>query len=166
MSERQEKDVGPHIARQSQQAEIDRMLELLREKIYYCPKSQLQIEKDLGMSRGHLSQLLYGTIEMPFYMLLAILSCAGLDAGAFFVELLPRYPHPVLDQLAQQEARLRRKGKESAADLARLFFEGLVKYYELRASLARVEGWLENLLTSEAGSSPLMPPEHDPPEKL
>lgn len=121
------------------EGEVRRALERLRLLIYVSPLSQRQVEKNAGFSRGYLSQLICGNIDLKFGHLIRILDATGIDPGVFFADLYPRRP-PRTAALAPVE----RRAPAAAADpsrlqLARLYGLGLESLEELYERLDRCE---------------------------
>ena len=138
---RAEPQTGP--TRESQAENVAQVLRHLKMTIYMSPISQAEIEKRLHFSRGHLSQILNGAVELKWWQLLAILSCLDLDPGDFFAELFPRRRHRVIEILDDQEKNLRKQGKEIPAALAQLFSYGLETVADFRQRLAALEDAIE-----------------------
>lgn len=140
-----ERGEGPLTARQSQAAELERVLRHLRLVIFLSKLSQRDIEERLGFSRGHLSQILGGTVELKWWQLLAILSVLEIEPGDFFAELFPRRRHRTLERLDDYRRRSHKKHNPLGLELARLYSYGIESIADFHERLARCEDILEEL---------------------
>ena len=121
-----------------------RILTRVRQLIFFSDLTQREVEKRLGLSRGYLSQLLGGTVEIRYWQLLAVLDAMELDPGDFFSELFGRRGHRDLDFL--DEARGRSEPEPLSLELARLYAFGIESIAEFHQRLERCEDALEELL--------------------
>ncbi len=79
--------------------ETQRILERLRLLVYLSDLSQRDIERRIGFSRGYLSQLFNGLVEIKIWQLLAVIDALAMDPGEFFAEMFPRRRHQTLEIL-------------------------------------------------------------------
>ncbi len=114
------------------------VLERLRWRIQCSPLTQRALERNLGFSKGYLSQVLRGHVDLKFNHLLSLLEALGVDAGDFFAEIAeepgsggraeaPAGPEPA------------RTGIEQGLGLARLYTFGLESLGDLERRLERCE---------------------------
>lgn len=120
-------------------SEVRRTLERLRFLIYMSSLNQRQVEARAGFSKGYLSQLLGGNIELKFRHLIAILDAAGVEPGAFFADLYPRRPNRLLQALDGFQSRSRPFDRPLRIQLARLYGIGLESLADLCERLDRCE---------------------------
>lgn len=129
-------------ARQAQ-AETRRALAFLRDLIEDSDLLQREIEDRAGFSRGYLSQLLNGHIDLKVRHLEPLFEALGLLPGHFFGALFP----PV-------RRRVRRAGPRPelkvSKDVIRIYGFGIAEARELRQRLERCEERLEELARSDA----------------
>lgn len=120
-----------------------RILERLRLRLMRSRITQREIERRVGFSRGYLSQLLAGTVEMKYWQLLAILDAMELEPSEFFGELFPRRRHPALEALDE----VARQSEESSLsyELARLFAFGIESVLDFHDRLALCEEAIDEL---------------------
>lgn len=120
-----------------------RILERVRQLIFLSDVTQREVEKRVGFSRGYLSQLLGGTVEIKYWQLLAILHAMELDPAEFFSELFGRRRHRALDVL--DEVRRRGEREPLSLELARLYAFGIESIADFHLRLERCEDALEEL---------------------
>ncbi len=97
---------------QTVEPEVDRYLNLLRNKIRERDFTQLQVQESLGWGRSYISQLLTKQKALRVEQVLLVLSVIGVEPRDFFRELYATQLYssggpPVVD--AAEEARLRRE---------------------------------------------------------
>lgn len=119
------------------------ILERVRFRLFLSNLTQREVEKRLGFSKGYLSQLFSGTVEIKYWQLLAILHAMGLDPSEFFAELFPRR-HPALETLA--DFRDQAPQKSLSLELARLYAFGIETILDLYERLERCEVALGELV--------------------
>ena len=68
-----------------------RILERLQLRIRRSKLTQRTIESRIGFSRGYLTHIFTGAVELKYWHLLAILSVMGLEPSELFRELFPRH---------------------------------------------------------------------------
>lgn len=115
--------------------ETRRLLARLKAWIAFSGETQQRIERRAGLSRGYLSQLLSGHVDVKYRQLLAVLAAMGLDPADFFGEVFPRPP----------SRGQRRAEPPLGLDVRRLFGFGLAAVEDLRQRLARCEAAIEEL---------------------
>ena len=120
-----------------------RVLERLRLRLLRSHLTQREVESRVGFSRGYLSQLLAGTVELKYWHLLAILHAMELEPSEFFGELFPRRRHPALETLDD----VTRQSEESSLtyELARLFAFGIESVLDFSDRLALCEEAIDEL---------------------
>jgi len=118
-----------------------RILERLQLRIRRSKLTQSAIESRIGFSRGYLSQIFTGTVEIKSWHLLAILEVMGLEPSEFFRELFPRHRVPALESLADMAHRSE-EGSLSY-ELTRLFASGIETFHDLRDRIERCEEALD-----------------------
>lgn len=123
-----------------------RVLERMRVLIQLSDVTQRQLERRLGFSRGYLSQLLSGAIDIKLWQVLAILTELELEPADLFSELFPARPRRAPDSLGP----LRRSGEQRplSLELAELYGLGIESIEDLANRLERFEGVLEELSAS------------------
>lgn len=120
-----------------------RILERVRLRLHRGHLTQREVEKRVGFSRGYLSQLLAGSVEIKLWQLLAVLYVLDLEPADFFAELFPRRRHPALEALDD----LGRQGQDNplSVELARLFAFGIESVFDFYDRLVRLEEALDEL---------------------
>lgn len=119
------------------------VLERVRLLLFLSESTQRQVEIRAGFSRGYLSQLLAGDVEIKYWQLLAILDAMEIRPAEFFTELFPRR-HPALTEL---EALRRGSGRSSLSqELVRLYAFGIESIVDLIERLERCEAAIEELV--------------------
>ena len=119
-----------------------RILDRIRLLIYLSDTTQREVESRVGFSRGYLSQILGGTVEIKYWQLLAILQAIDFEPSEFFAKLFPRRRHPALEVLDDFR---RQAGEPLSRDLAELFAYGIESIVDFRERLERCEDALEEL---------------------
>jgi len=125
--------------------EIGRIRARLRSIIHLAPVTQRQVEQRAGFSRGYLSQLMCGNIDLKYHHLMRILEVLDTSAGAFFAELYPGRPSRLLGALATFRRRSRPLDHHLRVQLARLYGLGLASLDDLSERLDRCEDALAEL---------------------
>ena len=120
-----------------------RILERLHLRIRRSRFTQRTIESRVGFSRGYLSQILGGTVEIKYWQLLAILDVMEIEPSEFFSELFPRRRHPALESL-DDVARQSEEGSLTH-ELAGLFGMGIETMVNFRERLALCEEAIDEL---------------------
>ncbi len=134
-------------------AETCRVLKQLRDLIEDSDTPLLSLERRLAFSRGYLSQILNGYIELKYWHMTAILDELGVAPGEFLAELFPsRLPHagPANLEVSQDMVVVYGIGIETVRELRQRTLECERRLIDLRES-----GELERLITSagQAGRS-------------
>jgi len=119
------------------------ILERLRLRLLRSHLTQREVEIRVGFSRGYLSQILAGTVEIKYWQLLAILHAMELEPSEFFGELFPRRRHPALETLDDVVGQSE-EGSLSF-ELARLFAFGIESVLDFRDRLALCEEAIDEL---------------------
>lgn len=125
--------------------EVERIRERLRLLIHQAPMTQRQIERRAGFSKGYLSQLMCGNIDLKYHHLMTILGAAGISASDFFSELYPERPSRLLGALASFRRRSQPLDQQVRLQLTRLYGLGLASLDELSERLDRCEDALSEL---------------------
>ncbi len=126
-------------------AETRRALACLRDLVEDSDIPHGEIERRLAFSRGYLSRLLTGSIDLKLWQLVAILDTLGQTPAKFFSELYPRRPPPKL--------RMRRKPRTAAGltvtrDVVLVYGFGIDAIRDLGQRLERCEQALTKLSRS------------------
>ena len=121
-----------------------RVLERLRLKIQRSGITQRAVEERGGFSRGYLSQLFGGAVELKYWHVLAILYALEVEPSEFFGELFPRRRHPALESLDEVVAD-RSEESSLSFELARLFASGVETIGDLSKRVGRCEAAIEEL---------------------
>ena len=123
------------------QEAMQKVLDRLRWRIQCSPLTQRTLERQLSFSKGYLSQVLRGHVDLKINHLLALLEALEVGPRDFFVEL----GEEPLDARGGGDARpcetaetAGRPRAEEGADQA-LFFAELQSLDEIRRRLARCE---------------------------
>jgi transcriptional regulator with XRE-family HTH domain len=138
------------------------ILESLRLRVYVCDLTQREIEKRIGFSRGYLSQVLGGTVEIKLWQLLAILDVVGVEPVDFFDGLYPRRGSQALEVFERLRNSPQAQQSPLNLELARLYGFGIESVEEFRDRLAQCEDALEELKEVEklaAGEDPATKPD-------
>ncbi|HEX9733665.1 MAG TPA: helix-turn-helix transcriptional regulator [Thermoanaerobaculia bacterium] len=131
------------IARQAL-AETRRALACVRDLIEDSDLLQRDVEDRVGFSRGYLSQLLNGHIDLKVRHLEPLLEALGLLPGQYFGALFP-----------PGRRRVRRSGRprpplKVSKDVIRIYGFGIAEARELRRRLEQCEERLEEMARSDA----------------
>lgn len=119
------------------------VLERIRLLIYLSERTQREIEQRLGFSRGYLSLLLGGKVDLKMWQLLAILHALELEPAEFFAEAFPRRRNRALENLDDLRESLR--NKPLALELAGLFALGIESIADFSERLECCENALDEL---------------------
>lgn len=124
-----------------------RALTALRQHIGRSPLSQRKIEERVGFSRGYLSQLLSGRLDLKLVPLLRVLDALALPPGRFFRQVHSRPQRTALEAL-RKRARQRHLEPPSGLDRIRGLGDlGVESVASLRRRLERCERALSELET-------------------
>lgn len=106
------------------QVETQRLSDALREAIRRKKISQREVERNLGQSKGYLSLLLHGNVDLKVKHVFAVLKVIGMEPEEFFQDLYePSDPlksvrdlvhRAELDELINRVARLESSAEEPA----------------------------------------------------
>lgn len=111
--------------------EIRLIVQELRRIIKRSEHSQREVEELAGFSKGYLSQLLAGNLDLKIWHVLSILKAFEISPADFFERIYPSKARlapmeefaagsaPLADDLDQAFATLQRVGVESLSDLRR-----------------------------------------------
>ncbi len=127
--------------------EVRRLLERLRFLVYFSPLRQRQIEKRARFSRGYLSQLLCGNIDLKFQHLVRILNATEVAPSTFFSELYPAAPSALKASLQRFRHRSEPLDPSFRMQLLRLYGLGLESLADLSERLERCEDVFSELET-------------------
>lgn len=104
--------------------ETQRLSDALREAIRRKKISQREVERTLGQSKGYLSLLLHGNVDLKVKHVFAVLEVIGLEPEDFFVDLYEKSDplksvrdlvhRAELDDLIHRVARLEHSVEEPA----------------------------------------------------
>lgn len=94
-------------------AESRRATAALRRQIERSPLSQRRLEEKIGFSRGYLSRLLAGRLDLKVWHLMAILDALTVAPGRFFAQLYPRPDRRALETLRKQARNQGLKGRRA-----------------------------------------------------
>ena len=120
-----------------------RIIEGLRLRILRSRFTQRKVEERASFSRGYLSQLLSGAIDLKYKHVMAILHALEIDPSEFFGDLFPRHRHPALASL--EEVAIRSEEGSLSHALAGLFSMGVETVLDVKERLARCEAAVEEL---------------------
>ena len=127
------------------QEEPRRLVQRLRLAVHLSPCTQRAIETRAGLSRGYLSQILNGHVEIKIWHLLVILDAIGTRPADFFFQLFPRRRHRTRKILKGLALAGRGLERPLVLELARLYGYGLESLEELELRLERCEDALAEL---------------------
>jgi transcriptional regulator with XRE-family HTH domain len=117
------------VNKKQRNGEIRLILQELRRIIKRSDLNQREVEDLAGFSRGYLSQLLAGNLDLKVWHVLSVLKAFQIPPGEFFGRIYPARPPvnaleefaersmPVAEDLDQALATLYRVGIESLSDL-------------------------------------------------
>lgn len=125
--------------------EVARIRTRLKILIHLRGQSQRQIERQAGFSKGYLSQLMCGNIDLKYRHLLAVLAALDTPLHEFFADLYPLRPGRLLGALAHFRSRSNAIDREVRDQIARLYGIGLASLADLSERLDRCEDALDEL---------------------
>jgi transcriptional regulator with XRE-family HTH domain len=114
----------------------------LRRQIQASPLSQCRIEQRAGFSRGYLSQVLAGNLDLKLSHVLAVLEALGVAPGRFFAGL---YPDIRRTALATFRERRDRDLAHMPRNMDAFYDLGIESLSGLRQRLERCERAVEQL---------------------
>lgn len=153
-------------------ARLHELLTRLRLRIHYAPSTQRELEERAGFSKGYLSQILHGNIDLKLSHLLAVIDALEVDPADFFAELFDERrfaAHSLLSLGRRGGERGGERGSERSGarstplglELARLYGLGLESLDELLRRLDRCEAAFREL--EERGLLEMPPSEASAP---
>jgi len=122
-----------------------RLLQGLRLLIQRSEHSQTKIEERARFSRGYLSQLLNGHVEIKLWHLLVTLEALGVSPADLFFQLFPRHRSRVPEVLEGFRSSSGKMDKSLMMELARLYGYGIESVEDLTQRLGRCEEVLDEL---------------------
>lgn len=123
----------------SHDTEVRRLLQRLRLLIYLSHLNQRRVEERAGFSKGYLSQLLCGNIDLKYHHVITILRAAEIDPSAFFADLYPRRPNALLQTADGLHRPATPIDQPLHLKLAKLYGMGLESMDDLAERLERCE---------------------------
>ncbi len=126
--------------------ETERLLKKIRLLVFFSDSSQRDLERRAGFSRGYLSQLLHGHVDIKLWQLLVILNAMHVHPSEFFAELFPQRWIAVPRWLRWPSVT--REGTPGF-ELARLYGIGIESIEDLGRRLERCEAYLSELADLE-----------------
>lgn len=118
----------------------------LRWRIQCSSFTQRSLERRLGFSKGYLSQVLRGQVDLKITHLFAMLEVLGVDPGEFFAEVSEDPSYPVRS-LETQIGTSARPDRDIGVGLARLYSFGLQSLDDFEKRLERCEDALSEART-------------------
>lgn len=125
--------------------EVDRIRSRLKLLIHLSKSNQRQVEQRAGFSKGYLSQLLCGNIDLKYRHVLSVLDALDIPAYEFFADLYPERPSRLLGALARFRRQSQPIDPQIREQIARLYGIGLASLEDLSERLDRCEDALEEL---------------------
>ncbi|NJL29814.1 MAG: hypothetical protein HC897_18945 [Thermoanaerobaculia bacterium] len=125
--------------------EARRLLDRLRMIIYLSSLRHGEIEERAGFSRGYLSQILSGSVELKFRHVITILDAVGVAPAVLFAELYPHRRRTAEELLDSLPAGSRLREDPFVGQLAHLFAFGIEALIDLYERLERCEDALFEL---------------------
>lgn len=118
--------------------QIRKALEEMRRLVKAAGASQRQVEERAGFSKGYLSQLLAGKVDLKMWHVLAFLDAVGGDPRDYFHRAFPgaRRRFPALERFRRTSRPL---SAETDEILGELYGAGVETLDELRDRLSRCE---------------------------
>jgi len=126
--------------------EAERILRRLKLLIHLSKPTQREIEERAGMSRGYLSQILGGNVELKLRHLFLVLEALAIEPREFFSQVYPgqRFDaFQAIEKLWVQGSRP--SDRQLRLELARLYGFGIETVLELRHRLETCEAALREL---------------------
>ncbi|MCP4654614.1 MAG: hypothetical protein GY856_04245 [bacterium] len=123
-------------------AETRRALAYLRDLVEDSDIPHSEIERRLAFSRGYLSRLLTGSIDLKLWQLVGILDAIGETPAKFFSELFPRRPP---SQLPTRRKPRTAAGLTVTRDVVLVYGFGIDAIRDLGRRLERCEKALAEL---------------------
>lgn len=120
------------------QAQTRKALEEMRRRVRAAGASQREVERRAGFSKGYLSQLLAGKVDLKVWHVLAILDAVGGDPRDYFLSAFAgaRRRFPALERFRKTSQPL---SAETDEILDKLYGGGVESLNELRDRLSRCE---------------------------
>lgn len=141
-------------------ARVRELLTRLRLRIHYAPFTQRELEQRAGFSKGYLSQILHGNIDLKLSHLLAVIDALDLHPAEFFADLFDERrfaAHRLLSLGRRRSASGDARSTPLGLELARLYGLGLERLDELLRRLDRCEAAFREL--EERGLLEMPPPD-------
>lgn len=140
--------------------EAQRILQRLKLLIHLSKPTQQETERRAGMSRGYLSQILGGNVELKLQHLFRVLEALAIEPREFFSQVYPAHRFDAFRALE----KLLVSGAEPSdrhlrLELARLYGFGIETVLELRSRLETCEAAL-----LELENLGILPKRQDPSE--
>ena len=142
--------------------ETRRLLKRLRWMVQLSEATQHEIEVRAGFSRGYLSQMLNGHVEIKIWHLLTILDTIGVCPADLFFQLFPRRRSRVFEVLEAFRRSSQSFDRPLVTELARLYGFGIESLEDLEDRLDRCEDVL-TMLDAWSDSSAKERPEREDP---
>ena len=130
--------------------ETRRLLKWLRFLIQLSEHNQSAIERLAGFSRGYLSQILNGHVDIKLRHLLLILDAIEIYPADLFFQLYPRKANRLREAMEGFSRGSQNFEKSVILDLARLYGSGIESLEDLEQRLERCEDVLTELTALEA----------------
>lgn len=135
-------------AREAMQSVLDR----LRWRIQCSPLTQRALERNLGFSKGYLSQVLRGHVDLKLNHLLSLLEALEVDPGSFFSEFGEEPPATGRAAELPPPTSGAARPERDIGGLVRLYGMGMQSLDDFERRLVRCERALD-----EARSQGLLP---------
>ncbi len=129
--------------------ETQRLLKWLRFLIQISERSQQEIEHQSSFSRGYLSQILNGRVELKLQHVLRILETIDVSPAELFFQAFPRRKSRVPEVLEGFRQHSHGFERELTWDLARLYGYGIESLEDLEVRLEKCEDVLAGLTPRE-----------------
>ena len=125
--------------------ETQRLLKWLRFLIQISGQAQQEIEQQSQFSRGYLSQILKGRVDLKLHHVLRILEAINVSPAELFFQVFPRRKSRVPEVLEGFRHHSQGFEKELILDLARLYGYGIESLEDLETRLEKCEDLLASL---------------------